>query len=174
MIFGNKVNDECYVVEDKYTAITLISMYSFLPETHQAVFQVTHTKDDKSFILCAPWVSYIKNTFGNLFYFKTCLDNDKLFFFKKAEPPFKLGDIWYADYKSDFMVEFKLMTFTKTNHYKVISYIYNLFKKDFSEEDEFNYLAFASLDSNADRIILEFDDEYKDKLRINTSNHEHS
>lgn len=93
MIFGNKVKDECPIVEDKYTAITLISMYSFLPETHQAVFQVTYTKDDKSFILCAPWVSYIKNTFGNLFYFKTCLNNDKLFFFKKAEPPFKLGDI---------------------------------------------------------------------------------
>lgn len=173
MIFGNKVNDECRIVEDKYTAITLISMYSFLPETHQAVFQVTHTKDDKSFILCAPWVSYIKNTFGNLFYLKTCLDNDKLFFFKKAEPPFKLGDIWYADYKSDFMVEFKLMTFTNKNHYEATSYIYNLFKKDFNIEDEFSYLAFASLDPNKNRIIFEFDDDYKEQLKINTSNHPH-
>lgn len=72
------------------------------------------------------------------------------------------------------MVEFKLMTFTETNHYESINYIYNLFKKDFNKKDEFSYLAFASLDSNENRIILEFDDEFKDKLKINTSNHEHS
>lgn len=71
------------------------------------------------------------------------------------------------------MIEFKLMTFTNKNHYEATSYIYNLFKKDFNIEDEFSYLAFASLDPNKNRIILEFDDDYKEQLKINTSNHPH-